>query len=131
VQQRRHLSVRLSYAVHSFDRELAALSFVGPAQVVLARLSRTVRHPHLHRDVLAGKRGLHDAVVDALEDEGHDIVGLPTLLLDLLFPPYCLRSHGARAVEAALHVDQGAWHLGHVPNRRGIGLDLVSKDDQA
>src|SRR5215831_14072590 len=57
-----------------------------------------------------GKRWLHQVVVDALDDKRHHIVGLLNLLLDLPLPPYRLRSHAARAVEATLHVDQGVGH---------------------
>lgn len=56
VQERRHLTGRFAVAaVDSLDRELAVRPVVGPRQAVLAWLEDAVRHPHPHRDVLAGQ----------------------------------------------------------------------------
>ena len=109
-EERRHLAVRLTAAVDALDRELAVLAVVGAGQAVLARLVHAVRHRDLDRDVLARQGGPHEAVVDALDDEGRDVVRLGDLLRHLPLPPHRLRSHAARAVQASLLVDERVRH---------------------
>src|SRR5256885_2166064 len=99
-------------APRSYHKEKEALGSAPISPVsclgagVLARLADAIGHRHLHRHILARKRGLHRAVVDTLDDEGHRLVGLSDLLLDLPLPPHRLRSHASCAVEPALLVDQ-------------------------
>jgi hypothetical protein len=54
------------------------ISRVGATVTAAAPLVReTSGNRHLHGDVLAGQRDLHQPAVDPLDHEGHDGVGSP------------------------------------------------------
>jgi hypothetical protein len=130
VEQVGHLTVGLPAAVHPLDRELAVLAVVGPGEAVLTRLPDPVGHRVVHRDVLPGKGGLDQPVVDALDDEGDDVVGLPDLLGDPPLPPYRLGSDASSAVETALLVDERVGHqpVDLVPRSRHLRRHGVAED---
>ena len=91
---------------------------VGAGEAVLAGLAHSVGHAHAHADVLTGQRGLDQAVVDSLDNEGHDVGGLLDLSLDLPVAPDRLGPDAAGAVEPAFLIDQC---VGHQP------IDLVPR----
>ena len=124
-----HLAVGLVAAADPLDRELAVLAVVGPGEAVLPRLADAVGHRHLHGHVLAGQRGLHQAVVGPAHPERHDVLGLLDPLGDLPLAPHRLRAHAAGAVEAALLVDQRVRHqpVDLVPGGGHLGRDGVAE----
>jgi hypothetical protein len=96
VHKVRHLAVGLAATRHALDRELAALAVVGPGEAVLPRLAGAVGHEHLNGQILAGQRGPHGPVVDPLDPERHDVIGLAELSSTL----YCRQTISGRTPRA-------------------------------
>ena len=116
VQQGGDLAVRLAVAADALDRELAVLAVVGAGEAVLAGLADAVGHRDPDGDVLAGQRGLTSRSSMRLTTNVTTSSVSRIFLSTCHAPPHRLGPHAARAVEAALLVDQ---RVGHQP------VDLV------